>query len=56
MEIVASNGQLIKTYSITQKGNGQLSIKAGELAAGTYYYTLKVDRQRIDSKQMVIVK
>ncbi|HEY6977868.1 MAG TPA: tail fiber domain-containing protein [Chitinophagaceae bacterium] len=56
IEVVSSNGQLIKTFPLTQKGNGQLSIKAGELSAGTYYYVLKVDGAKIDSKQMMLTK
>jgi hypothetical protein len=47
---------LAKTYPLTQKGNGQLSVKAGELSAGTYYYVLRVDGVKVDSKQMVLVK
>jgi flagellar hook assembly protein FlgD len=56
IEIVSSNGQLVKTLPLTQKGNGQLSIKAREFSAGTYYYILKVDGVKADSKQMVLVK
>jgi hypothetical protein len=56
IEIVSLNGQLVKTFPLSQKGNGQLSIKAGELSAGTYYYVFKVDGVKADSKQMVLVK
>ena len=56
IEVVSSKGQLVKTFPLTQKGNGQLSIKAGELSAGTYYYVLKVDGAKVDSKQMILVK
>ncbi len=56
IEIVSSSGQPIKTFLLTQKGNAQLSIKAGELSVGTYYYTLKVDGVKVDSKQMLVVK
>jgi len=56
IEIVSSNGQLIKTYPVTQKGNGQLSIKAGELSTGTYHYVLMADGVKVDSKQMVFAK
>lgn len=38
------------------KGAGQLNIRSGELAAGTYNYTLYVNDKKIDSKQMVITK
>jgi hypothetical protein len=51
-----SNGQLMKTYPITQKGNGQLSIQAGELSTGVYHHVLKVDGAKVDSKEMVLTK
>jgi len=56
IEVISSNGQLVKAYPVTQKGNGLLTIKAGELSAGTYYYTLMVNGAKVDSKQMVMVK
>ncbi len=46
-------GSLLKTYT-AGKGSGQISIRMGELPAGTYSYSLLVDNQRVDSKQMVI--
>ncbi len=48
-------GSVLKVYTAS-KGAGQVNIRAGELAAGTYNYSLYVNDQRIDSKQMVIIK
>ena len=56
VEITAANGQLIKTSPLTQKGNGQLFIEAGTLKTGIYYYTLKVDGVKVDTKQMILAK
>jgi hypothetical protein len=56
VEIVSGNGQLIKSIALTQKGNGQISLNGGRLSAGTYFYTLKVNGVKVDSKQMVIIK
>ncbi len=56
IEIISANGQLIKSIPLTQKGNAQISLNAGELSAGTYFYTLKVDGVKVDSKQMVLLK
>ncbi|MBD0378269.1 MAG: hypothetical protein ICV51_21905, partial [Flavisolibacter sp.] len=56
IDIISSGGQLIKTYPVTQRGNGQLFIKAGELATGTYHYLLRIDGVKVDSKQMVLMK
>jgi hypothetical protein len=41
---------LAKTYPLTQKGNGQLSVKAGELSTRTYHYVLKIGGVKVDSK------
>ena len=49
------NGQLLKSVSVAQ-GNGQLTINAGELAAGTYSYNLVVDGAIVDTKKMVLTK
>jgi hypothetical protein len=50
------NGQLLKTIPLKSYGEGQVTINAGELAAGSYFYTLTVDGQRIDTKQMILTK
>jgi len=56
IEIVSANGQLVKSIPLTQKGNGQISLNSGELSAGTYFYALKINGVKIDSKQMVVMK
>ena len=56
MQVVTIDGKIIKAVPLTAKGNGQLIIKAGELAAGTYQYSLIVDGNLIDSKKMVLMK
>ena len=55
IKITDSKGSVVKIFTAT-KGNGQLNIKSGELAAGTYNYTLYVNNKSIDTKQMVIIK
>ncbi|MEW7289144.1 T9SS type A sorting domain-containing protein [Aquimarina sp. 2304DJ70-9] len=54
--IVFSNsiGQLVSTVAIKQSGDGELNINSDGLASGTYFYTLYVGSQKIDSKKMVI--
>lgn len=49
-----TNGQLLHTETITQKGKGQVKLKTGKLAPGTYSYTLLVDGEVADTKQMII--
>jgi len=54
--ITDMNGKVIKTEKITTKGDGQLTINAGELASGTYQYALALGGRLIDSKKMVLTK
>jgi hypothetical protein len=49
-------GQLLKNIPLRNYGEGQVTINAGELAAGSYFYTLIADGQRIDTRQMILTK
>ncbi|THU41211.1 T9SS type A sorting domain-containing protein [Niastella caeni] len=49
-------GQILKNIPLKSYGEGQVTISAGELAAGSYFYTLTVDGQRIDTRQMILTK
>lgn len=53
--VTDSKGSLLKTYTAA-KGLGQISITPGELPAGTYNYSLHINDQRVDTRQMVIAK
>ncbi|MBK7882862.1 MAG: T9SS type A sorting domain-containing protein [Chitinophagaceae bacterium] len=44
-------GQLIKTVSIN--GKGQLNVLGSDLTSGTYSYSLVVNKQIIETRQMV---
>ncbi len=54
--ITDNKGVAIKTIVLSQKGNGQVTLAAGSLASGTYFYSLLVDGNKIDTKQMQIMK
>jgi hypothetical protein len=47
-------GQVLRTMALNSRGNGQVTLRLDSLAAGTYAYTLWVDGQKIDTKQMVV--
>jgi len=49
-------GQLIHSEAIVRTGIGEIQLKAGTVAAGTYNYSLVADGQVLDTKRMVIVK
>ena len=50
------NGHVIKSIVVGTKGAGQLSLSAGILASGNYFYSLIVDGKKVDTKQMIITK
>ena len=47
------SGKQVKSVNITTKGKGSLTVYANDLSNGTYSYTLVVDGQIIDTKQMI---
>lgn len=49
-------GQVVKTYALSKREGGQLTINSTTLAAGTYTCTLYVDGKRADSKQLILAK
>jgi hypothetical protein len=55
-EIIVSTvtGTVIKSVSLNGNGDGQVMLNAGALASGTYFYTLLVNGQKIDTKEMII--
>ncbi|HTE33665.1 MAG TPA: T9SS type A sorting domain-containing protein, partial [Chryseolinea sp.] len=55
IRITDVTGRLIKAFNAT-KGDGQIHIRSGQLAAGTYSYTLYVDNKSVDTRQMVMLK
>ncbi len=49
-----STGQMISTVALKETGDSELNINSDGLAIGTYFYTLYIGSQKIDSKKMVI--
>lgn len=50
------NGKLLRTLKLSARGNGSVSISAGDLQPGMYYYSLMVDGREIDTKKMIITE
>ena len=50
------NGVELKSYNLTQRGLGSVTIQGSELAAGMYLYTLLINNKIIDTKKMVLTK
>jgi hypothetical protein len=56
LTLTNTKGQVIKTYSLNNRGVGQLNLNTASLAAGTYNYTLYVDGKQADTKRLVITR
>ena len=54
--ITDTNGKLVKTYNLSEKGNGQLVIEGGQLTPGMYYYSLMLEGKVITTKKMILLK
>ncbi len=54
--ITDMQGQVLKQYNIGTTGFGKQTVAAGQLAQGTYNYTLYVDGKMTDTKQMILTK
>jgi len=55
-QIVIHNtgGQLLKSITLTGEGDGQITLTATMLPAGSYAYGLWVAGRQVDAKQMVV--
>ena len=52
MIVVDKSGKVLKEINISGSGRGSLNIDASMLASGAYQYSLYVDANLIDTKQM----
>ncbi|MCU0435056.1 MAG: tail fiber domain-containing protein [Bacteroidia bacterium] len=50
------NGRQIRSEQLNQRGAGQFTINANELAPGMYIYALIVDGKAADSKRMIVTE
>jgi trimeric autotransporter adhesin len=56
INITDASGKFIKSINVSGSGRNTLNLDAAKLAAGTYQYTLYVDKRSADSKQFVIAR
>jgi uncharacterized coiled-coil protein SlyX len=56
IDIISANGQHLKSYPITQRGEGQLTVPATLLPSGTYLYRLLIDGKGVDAKKLIMRK
>jgi uncharacterized delta-60 repeat protein len=57
-QIVITNmkGQVIRSVTLNNRGDGQVTINAATLSAGTYNYSLWVGGKEVDTKRMVVAR
>jgi len=56
LTISDAKGRLIKDITLSDRGAGQVNLNSNQLQASTYIYSLWVDGQQVDSKQLLIGK
>ncbi len=56
ISITSVSGVKLKEFDLKSKGGQSIEINGGQLAAGTYIYSLYVDNNLVDSKQMILTK
>lgn len=54
--ITDASGRVLKDVVLSGQGQGQAVIHAGELASGTYFYSLVVNDQRVATRTMVLTR
>lgn len=54
IRITAVDGRVLRHLKIREAGSGELSIKTQGFPAGTYYYSLVLDGQLVETRSMVI--
>lgn len=54
LRIADTNGKLLRSMDIGQRGEVQTVLDAGDLPAGAYYYSLWIDGEMIGSKKMIL--
>ncbi len=55
LKVTDIKGFLLKTFTLN-KGNGKVVLQADQLSSGTYQYSLLVNNQIIDTKQMILIR
>ena len=51
LQISTLGGKLVKTYALIHIGRGSVTVKSGQLPAGTYIYSLVIDNVVLDSPE-----
>jgi hypothetical protein len=55
IDVRNTENKVVGSFPVNVVGHGNITISAGTLAAGTYYYSLVINNQVFETKKMVIV-
>jgi trimeric autotransporter adhesin len=56
LSVYSSSGQLLKSYALSERGEGQVLVETATLPSGIYIYRLVIDGKPIDAKKMLLSK
>jgi len=56
IQVTSLDGKILGQVKITEMGKGQLTIQSKNYPAGTYFYSLVLDGQIVESKRMVLAR
>ncbi|MEM9847047.1 MAG: tail fiber domain-containing protein [Bacteroidota bacterium] len=56
IQITNANGKILERFDINEKGQGTLEINATQMQTGQYFYSLILDGEVFESKQMLLTK
>ncbi len=56
IKIYSIYGTELKSFSLNQTGFGEVLVSGGSLSSGVYVYTLLIDGNSFDTKQMILTK
>lgn len=56
LRITSVDGKVVETISLPTRGEGQTDVQLQNLNGGNYFYTLVLDGQILETKQMMILK
>jgi hypothetical protein len=55
IDVRNTENKVVGSFPVNMEGHGNITISAGTLAAGTYYYSLVINNQVFETKKMVLV-
>jgi|GEM_PF-5413312 len=54
VRVADASGRIVREITVDARGITQIELETGDLATGSYFYTLIVDNVLIDTKQMIV--